>query len=76
MLASPNLAHPNSMQILSNNRPGISGYRRLSKKLLLPMMAIDWSITHSPTPKYLSTQFCTSLDSPIDEDLMLVGLVC
>jgi hypothetical protein len=27
-------------------------------------MATDWSMTHSPTPRYLSTHFVTSLFSP------------
>ena len=39
-------------------------YRVLSNQPLDPAMATDWSITHSPTPRYLSTHFPTSLFSP------------
>ena len=35
-----------------------------SKKPLEPAIATDWSITHSPTPRYLSIHFDTSLFSP------------
>ena len=35
-----------------------------SKKLLEPARATDWSITHSPTPRYLLIHFDMSLFSP------------
>jgi hypothetical protein len=48
------------------------------------MTAIDWSITHSPTPRYRSSQTCTfcSVSSAvlgvaaIEEAFRLVGLAC
>jgi hypothetical protein len=39
-------------------------YRLRSNHPLDPAMATDWSITHSPTPRYLSTHVDTSLFSP------------
>ena len=45
--------------------PTAQGSHRVrSKKPLVPAMATDWSITHSPTPRYLSIQPETSLLSP------------
>jgi hypothetical protein len=35
----------------------------LSNQALELAMAMDWSITHSPTPRYLSTHFLISLFS-------------
>jgi hypothetical protein len=37
-------------------------------------MATDWSITHSPTPRYLSTHFDTSLFSPATLSVLKLGL--
>src|SRR5882762_8736530 len=38
-------------------------YRFRSNQLEDPAMATDWSITHSPTPRYLSIQWFMSLFS-------------
>lgn len=37
-------------------------------------MATDWSITHSPTPRYLSIHFCISLFSPTAFSVLKLGL--
>lgn len=39
-------------------------YRVRSKKLLEPAMATDWSMTHSPRPRYLLIHLLASLLSP------------
>lgn len=48
-------------------------YRFRSNQLLEPAIATDWSITHSPTPRYLSIQTLTSLFS-VMELLLKLGL--
>lgn len=37
-------------------------------------MATDWSITHSPMPRYLSTHLATSLFSPEIFSVLKLGL--
>jgi hypothetical protein len=37
-------------------------------------MATDWSITHSPRPRYLPTHFDTSLFSPATLSVLKLGL--
>lgn len=37
-------------------------------------MATDWSITHSPTPRYLSIHLDTSLFSPATLSVLKLGL--
>ena len=49
-------------------------YRVRSNQPLEPAMATDWSITHSPTPRYLSTHFVTSLLSPATFSVLKLGL--
>jgi hypothetical protein len=49
-------------------------YRVRSNHPLEPAMATDWSITHSPTPRYLSTHFDTSLFSPATLSVLKLGL--
>lgn len=39
-------------------------YRVRSKKLLEPAIATDWSMTHSPMPRYLLSHLLASLLSP------------
>ena len=52
--------------------PRDTPYHRLrSNQELLPIMATLWSMTHSPTPRYLSTQLLSSLLSAIFSDLKL-----
>lgn len=48
----------------------LENHRLRSKKPLEPAMATDWSITHSPTPRYLSIHFETSLFSPATLSLL------
>lgn len=49
-------------------------YRVRSKKLLEPAMATDWSITHSPTPRYLLIHFVISLFSPATLSVLKLSL--
>ena len=49
-------------------------YRVRSNQPLEPAMATDWSITHSPTPRYLSTHFVISLLSPETFSVLKLGL--
>ena len=49
-------------------------YRVRSNHPLDPAMATDWSITHSPTPRYLSTHFDISLLSPATLSVLKLGL--
>lgn len=49
-------------------------YRVRSNQPLEPAIATDWSITHSPTPRYLSTHFVISLLSPETLSVLKLGL--
>jgi len=45
-----------------------------SNQALELAMAMDWSITHSPTPRYLSNHFLISLLSEPNLSVLTLGL--
>lgn len=55
---------------------GENNHRVRSNQPLEPAMATDWSMTHSPTPRYLSIHTETSLLSPVACLVLRLGFAC
>lgn len=53
---------------------GSGAHRVRSNQLLEPASATDWSMTHSPTPRYLSIHLFMSLFSPEAFSVLKLGL--